>query len=47
MKLKTNSKKKAGKFTYMGRLISNTLLTNQWVKEEVNQEDTERNKMKI
>ena len=46
MKLKTNSKKKAGKFTYMGRL-SNTLLTNQWVKEEVNQEDTERNKMKI
>ena len=41
MKLKTNSKKKAGKFIHMGRL-SNTLLNNQWVKEEVNQEDTKR-----
>ena len=35
MKLEISYKKKTGKFTTMWRL-NNMLLTNQWVKEEIN-----------
>ena len=37
MKLKTNNKRKNGKFTNL-RILNNTLLNNQWIKEEITSE---------
>ena len=34
MKLEINNRRKSGKFTNMWKL-NNTLLTNQWIKEEI------------